>query len=127
MPKWLRILAEVGPLVLKFTPLAPIAPAVVAAIGEAERIEGASGADKLAHVVNIATDAAHATNAQAGRIVIDPLAMQAAAAQAIGTAVSVTNLVRQAHESDVQQKADELRADPSMPPLVEAHGIGPSQ
>ncbi len=97
LPKWLQILAEVGPKVLMFTPLAPITGVVVAAIGEAQAMEGASGAVKLAHVVNIATDAATATNLQAGHVVIDPAVLQATAVQAINTAVSVTKMVHDAH------------------------------
>lgn len=98
LPKWLQILAQVGPQVLMFTPLAPIAAPVVAAIGEAEAMQGASGQEKLAHVVNIATDAATAANTQAGHVVIDPALMQATAATAISTAVNVTNMVHGAHQ-----------------------------
>ncbi len=101
LPKWLQILAEVGPKVLMFTPLAPITGVVVAAIGEAEAMQGATGAAKLAHVVNIATDAAQATNLQAGHVVIDPAVLQATAVQAISTAVSVSNLVHAAHAETV--------------------------
>lgn len=101
LPKWLQILAQVGPQVLMFTPLAPIAGVVVAAIGEAQAMDGASGATKLAHVINIATDAAQAANLQAGHVIIDPAVMQAAAATAISTAVSVTKMVHDAHEQTV--------------------------
>jgi len=99
LPKWLEVLAQVGPGVLKFTPLAPIAPEVIAAIGEAQQMPGATGPEKLAHVVNIATEAAQATNAQAGRVVIDPVAMQSTAATAISTVVQVTKMVEAAHEN----------------------------
>jgi hypothetical protein len=101
LPKWLQVLAQVGPQVLMFTPLAPIAGVVVAAIGEAQAMQGASGQAKLAHVVNIATDAAQAANLQAGRVVIDPAVLQATAATAISTAVSVTKMVHDAHEQTV--------------------------
>lgn len=97
LPKWLQILAEVGPKVLLFTPLAPIAGTVIAAIGEAEAMPGASGKDKLAHVVNIATDAAAVANGAAGQVVVDPAAVQAAAVSAISTAVQVSNMVHAAH------------------------------
>lgn len=96
---WLRILAQLGPQVLLFTPLAPIAPLVVAAIGEAEALAGATGPDKLAHVVNIATIAASAANAQAGHVVIDPATMQAAAENAISTVVGVTNMVHYSEDA----------------------------
>lgn len=98
LPKWLQILAEVGPQVLRFTPLAPIADDVIAAIGAAQAMDGATGPQKLAHVVTIATDAARATNDQAGREVIDPVVMQAAAETAISTVVQVTKMVEAAHE-----------------------------
>lgn len=96
MPKWLHVLAEVGPTVLKFTPLAPIAPLVIAAIGEAEAMGGKSGPEKLAHVVNIATEAAQAAQAQG--VNIDPVLVQSAAIKAISTAVDVTNMVQQAQK-----------------------------
>lgn len=99
LPKWLQILAEVGPQVLRFTPLAPIAGDVIAAIGAAQAMDGATGPQKLAHVVTIATEAAQATNAQAGRVVIDPASMQAAAETAISTVVQVTKMVAFAHEN----------------------------
>lgn len=98
LPKWLEILAQMGPMVLAFTPLAPIAPLVIAAIAEAQALPDATGPEKLAHVVAIATDAAQATNAQAGRVVIDPTVMQTAAATAISTVVQVTKMVQAAHE-----------------------------
>lgn len=100
MSKWatfLKIARTIGPVALQFTPLAPIAGAVTVAIGEAEQIEGASGADKLAHVTNIAIEAANAANAQAGHVVIDPLAVQQEAAKAISTAVGAIKIVHDAH------------------------------
>lgn len=97
LPKWLEVLAKVGPEVLLFTPLAPIAGEVVSAIALAESMQGASGADKLAKVVAIATDAAQAVNTQAGRTVIDPAVLATTAATAISTAVNVTNMVHAAH------------------------------
>jgi hypothetical protein len=99
LPKWLEILSSVGPLVLAQTPLAPIAPAVITAIGEAASLPGATGPEKLAHVVNIATNAAQAVNAQAGRVVIDPTVLQSTAESAISTVVQVTKMVQAAHEN----------------------------
>lgn len=96
-PNWLRVLAHLGPMALAFTPLAPIAPLVIAAIGEAEAMQGATGPEKLAHVVNIATDAASATNAQTGKPVIDPAVMARTANEAISTTVDVVNMVQNAH------------------------------
>jgi hypothetical protein len=100
MSKWgafLKIARTVAPVVLQFTPLAPISGAVTVGIQEAEQIEGASGTEKLAHVTNIAVEAANAANAQAGRIVVDPDMVQAEAAKAISTAVGAIKLVHDAH------------------------------
>src|SRR4029077_10631060 len=83
----------------RFTPLAPIAGAVVEAIGAAQAMEGATGPEKLAHVVTIATEAPQATNAQEGRVVIDPDAMQAAATTAISAVVQTVKIVQAAHEN----------------------------
>lgn len=99
IPNWLKILSQVGPTILKFTPLAPIADDVVAAIALAQGMEGATGPEKLAKVVGIATQAAQATNAQAGRVVIDPAAMSGAAATAISAVVQTVKIVQAAHEN----------------------------
>lgn len=99
VPRWLQILGQIGPQILAFTPLAPIAPAVAAAIGEAEAIGGASSAQKLAHVQQIVNDAVIATNAQAGKTVLDPQLVAAASATAISTVVNVTNVVHAAHDA----------------------------
>lgn len=99
MSKWgtfLKIARAVGPIALKFTPLAPIAEVVGNAIGEAQQIEGASGAEKLAHVTAIAVNAAHAANEQAGHQVIDPDVVAATAAEAISTAVGAIKIVHDA-------------------------------
>lgn len=101
LPNWLRILAQIGPQVLLFTPLAPIAPVVVSAIGEASAMAGATKAEKLAHVVNIATDAAAAVNVHVGHEVINPAVIQATAASAISSAVQITNMVHAAQQSGV--------------------------
>lgn len=100
MSKWgtfLSIARIMAPLALSFTPLAPIAGPVAAAIGEAEQIEGASNAQKLEHVTTIAVQAAHAANDQAGRLVLDPALVQAAAATTISAVVDSINLVRDVH------------------------------
>lgn len=86
-------LGHLAPIILAFTPLAPIAPAVAAAIAEAEAIKGASGADKLAHVKQIARDAALAVNAAKGRQVVSVTGLDAAVDSAVATVVSVVNAV----------------------------------
>jgi hypothetical protein len=94
VPRWLQILQTVGLAALAASPLAPIALPVSAAIAEAEAIKGASGADKLAHVLNIAKNAA--ATAQGVGVHIDPALVEAAGANAIATAVQVTNIVHAA-------------------------------
>lgn len=100
LPKWLQMVQSLAPMILAFTPLAPIAPFVSAGIQEAEQIQGASGADKLAHAVQIARDGIAATNAQAGKVVIDPQLSDAAIVSGINTTVSVVNLVHATHAND---------------------------
>ncbi len=101
MSKWstfFRIAGTVGVQALKLTPLAPIADPVAIAIAEAQQIEGASGAEKLAHVTNIAIDAANAANAQAGHQVIDPAQIAATAQHAISTTYDAIKLIHDAHQ-----------------------------
>lgn len=95
---WIQILKGVGLAALQASPLAPIAPVVIHAIAEAETMSGKSGTEKLAHVVNIATDAAQVAQSQG--VKIDPVAVQGAATKAVSTAVEVTNIVHQAHAAD---------------------------
>ena len=94
LPKWLQILQTVGLAALSASPLAPISGIVASAIGEAEAIPGATGQQKLAHVLNIATNAAQM--AQASGVKIDPAIVQSAGASAIATAIQVTNIVHMA-------------------------------
>lgn len=91
IPRWLQILADVGPKVLQFTPLAPIAPYVSAGIAAAQAIPGASNADKLAHVTEIARDSIAATNAQAGHIVVSPALSDAVIHDSISAVVQAIN------------------------------------
>ncbi len=93
MPKWLRVLAIVGPKVLMFTPLAPIAGIVVGAIQTAESIPGATGPQKKALVQELVSAGVQATNTLAGKTIIDPAVAQAASGSAIDTVVSVANIV----------------------------------
>lgn len=96
LPKWLSILQTVGLAALQASPLAPIAVPVAAAIAEAEAIKGSSGKDKLAHALTIATKAAE--TAKDLGVDIDPATVQAVGAEAISTAVDVTNLVHKKHQ-----------------------------
>lgn len=96
LPKWLSILQTVGLAALQASPLAPIAVPVAAAIAAAESLKGASGTDKLARVLVIATEAA--TAAHTLGVNIDPALVHAAGAEAISTAVAVTNLVQRSQQ-----------------------------
>lgn len=90
---FLKAARLLAPIALSLTPLAPIAGAVSTAIGEAEQIAGASGAEKLAHVTNIAIEAANAANVKAGHVVVDPVVVQQTAAAAITATVGAINLL----------------------------------
>jgi hypothetical protein len=102
LPKWLKILKIVGLAALSVSPLAPIAGPVAAAIAEAEAMHGKSGAEKLAHVVDLATDAAIIAQALGkpvdGQMPIDPEQFRKIAAVAISAAVDATNVVHDADE-----------------------------
>lgn len=96
MNKWLDILKTVGLASLRATKLAPIADTVAVIIEEAEAIHGAkTGPDKLTHVIPLVLAAAEA--AHAAGVKIDPADVQRAAAGAVSTAVTVTNIVHKAH------------------------------
>lgn len=85
---------RIAPVILAFTPLAPIAEPVAAAIQEAEAIHGAAtGPEKLAHVVAVAVDAAQVANTAAGKVVVDPAAIQDSAQHAIAAVISATKAV----------------------------------
>lgn len=99
MPKWFRILKEIGPTVLAFTPIAPLVPAIIAGIELAEQIPGATGAQKKAIVQQIAKTAAEGANAQAGHVVIDAASIETVAGSAIDTVVGVVNIIHQLPEA----------------------------
>ncbi len=105
LPVWLQMVASLGPQILMFTPLARIAPAVAAGIQEAQQMAGADGPTKLAHVTNIAVQAAQAVNAKAGHVEVDPETVRVAAGQAISTVVTVVNMVHAAHAEDAAEAA----------------------
>jgi hypothetical protein len=98
--KWLSMVATIAPMILMYTPLAPLAQYVGPGIQEAELIPGASGTDKLSHVISIVRNGIAATNAQAGRVVIDPQLSDTVIASGVGTVVSVVNLVHASHAND---------------------------
>jgi hypothetical protein len=72
--------------------LAPLAGSIASGIAEAEEIPGASGKDKLQHVLNIVDDTAAGVNSTAGKQILDPNVLHAAATEAINTTVEIINL-----------------------------------
>lgn len=111
LPKWLRILQTVGLAALAVSPLAPIATQVGAAIAEAEAIflEEGSGPQKLEHVLTAAEKAAE--TAQALGVTIGPQEVRAVGAEAISTAVDVTNLVAKAKKPKRQPEPQPEKPD----------------
>lgn len=85
---------KVAPMILAMNPAtAPIAGVITAAIQSAQAIHGsATGAAKLAHVVEIAQDAATAVNIKAGKTVIDPAQIEVATSNAVAVIIAATKL-----------------------------------
>jgi len=100
---WLKLVEQIAPIALSVTPLAPIAPFIALGIKTAEQIPGASGADKLALATTIAQSGVAAINAQAGHQEIDPMLVNQAIAQGIGTVVAVVNTVHAAQAEDAAE------------------------
>ena len=98
MPKWLEILARLGPSILLFTPAAPLAPFVLAGIQVAEQIPGAAGPVKKALAIQIAQLSAQAANTAAGKPATDPVVVGETVGSAIDTVIGVINTVHQAHQ-----------------------------
>lgn len=90
---WKALIKLTAPIILASTPLAPIAPFVALGIQSAEKIKGASGPEKLEHAVEISRAAIAATNAQAGRVVVDPALADATIQSGINTVIGVANIV----------------------------------
>jgi hypothetical protein len=99
MPKWLKVLEQVAPLIIGFTPLAPLAPAVTAAISMAEQIPGATGEQKKAIVQEIVRVSAQGANAQANKVVLDPAAAVRASSDVIDSVVDIVNIAHQLPEA----------------------------
>lgn len=90
---WLKVVGQVAPMILAFTPLAPIAGPIAIAIREAEQIHGdQTGPEKLAHVVGIAQQAATAVNSQVGKTVVAPDLIPGATAQIVSAIVAIANV-----------------------------------
>jgi hypothetical protein len=93
MTKWLHLIEQLAPLVFMATPLAPLVPFIVIGIREAEQLKGATGAEKLAHAVEITHATIAGVNAQAGKVVIDPVGADDALKHGISTAVDLAKLL----------------------------------
>ncbi len=74
IPRWLRILEDVGPLVIAaaFPPLIPVTSLVIAAAKAAEAIPGATGEQKNQIAQQIAAIGAQFTNVTTGKPLVDP-------------------------------------------------------
>lgn len=95
---WKTILHLAVPLVCAVVPgAAPLTPLILAGISEAESLSGASGAEKKAHALNLVATGIAATNAAAGKEILEPIATSATASAVIDSVVGVTNLVHAAH------------------------------
>lgn len=92
LPGWLKAVENLAPLVLAATPLAPIAPFVALGIQTAERIPGAKGADKLALATQIVNAGVQATNAQAGKEVVNVENVNTLVTSGINAVVAAANL-----------------------------------
>ena len=102
LPKWLKVLEQIGPMILLATPLAPIAGAVIAGIQLAESLPGATGDQKRQIVQQIVAVAAAGANAQAGTPRLDPATASTVAGDVIDSIVGVTNLIHRLPETPVQ-------------------------
>ena len=93
--KWLDLAKLLAPIILTTVKpsLAPIASNIATGITEAEQIPGASGQDKLAHVQNIASNAATAINSAAGKTLVDTSSLQQTVQEGIDTTVAAINLI----------------------------------
>lgn len=95
---WLKLVADLAPIVLQFVPGgAALAPIVAVAIQTAEAIPGASGPDKLASAQTLVTAGVAATNQIAGKTVVDPVLVGTISAHVISSIVQLTNDVHAAH------------------------------
>jgi len=105
MPKWLQILAQVGPYVLALTPAAPLTPFVIAGIQAAEHLPGATGDQKKVIAQQIASIGAQGLNTVKGTQVIDPALVADMTKDAIDAVVQVTNAAHAAATSPAPMQA----------------------
>lgn len=108
LASWLKIIEKAAPIVLAATPLAPLAPFVAVGIQAAEQIPGATGPQKLTIATQLVNTGIAATNAQAGKQVINPSEASQLVASGINAVVAAANL-----ESDINAAA------PGTQPVIE--------
>jgi hypothetical protein len=92
---FLSILKMVLPMVITtINPrLAPIVGEIQDGMVEAEGIKNASGKDKLAHVQNLAKDAADSVNIAKGQVIINPDEVHSAVDDVASTTIAITNML----------------------------------
>jgi len=95
MPKWLKTVLQVAPVLLVLVPGIPpiLVPLIVKGIAEAQAIKGASGADKKRHVLTLVEDAVTAVNAVKPGTIPDPAAVLVASGLGIDTTIATVNLI----------------------------------
>jgi len=99
---WLELVKKFAPTIIELAVPggAVLGPVIEQGIIEAEGLTGANGAAKKAHVLALVALSVIAVNAAKGAVVLDPVAVNAAAASAIDTTISVVNLVHAAHANE---------------------------
>ena len=95
MGSFLSILKMVLPMVVTtINPkLTPIVGEIQDGMIEAEAIKNASGKDKLAHVQNLAKDAADSVNTAKGQVIINPDEVHSAVDDVASTTIAITNML----------------------------------
>jgi hypothetical protein len=90
---FLKILAQVGPLVLMLNPVtAALAPVIIHAIDEAQKIKG-SGAEKKTHAMAIVTDAVNLAHGAGVKGFEQPAVVLETASDGIDTVVGAVKII----------------------------------
>lgn len=95
---WLKLVADLAPVVLQFVPGgAALAPIVALGVQTAEAIPGLTGPQKLAHAQQLVAVGVAATNQVAGKQLVDPAFVNTISAHVIGSVVQLANDIHAAH------------------------------
>jgi hypothetical protein len=109
MPGWIRLLWRVGAILLSsFPQLDKVSTIIVAAIEAAEKIPGLRGRAKKEYAMRAIAAGVAATNAAAGKTVIDPSLVNATVSNAIDLLVNTLNLW---HDATKDAVPDDLEAE----------------